>query len=134
VRIVNLTENKNKRIKKMLVTKEFEFDAAHRLINYRGKCENLHGHRWKVQVTLKAPLQKDGIAFDFVELKKIVEEKVIKKLDHTYLNDLLPQPSTENIALWIWERLKEELPLYEVKVWESPTSFVTYRGEREENF
>jgi len=118
----------------MLVTKEFEFDAAHRLINYRGKCENLHGHRWKVQVTLKASLQKDGIAFDFVELKKIVEEKVIKKLDHTYLNDLLPQPSTENIALWIWERLKEELPLYEVKVWESPTSFVTYRGEREENF
>jgi len=71
-----------------------------------------------------------GIAFDFAELEKIVKEKVIKKLDHTYLNDLLPQPSTENIALWIWKRLKE-LPLYEVKVWESPTSWVTYRGDEE---
>ena len=114
----------------MLVSREFEFDAAHKLINYKGKCENLHGHRWKVQVTLQAPMREDGIAFDFAELEKIVKEKVIKKLDHTYLNDLLPQPSTENIALWIWKRLRE-LPLYEVKVWESPTSWVTYRGDEE---
>ena len=112
----------------MLVTKEFEFDAAHRLVNYKGKCENLHGHRWKVQVTLRAPVGKDGIAFDFVELKEIVEERVIKQLDHTYLNDLLPQPSTEHIAMGIWQRL-ESLPLYEVKVWESPTSSVTYGGD-----
>jgi len=114
----------------MLVTKEFEFDAAHNLVNYEGRCENLHGHRWKVQVTVKAPVGDDGIAFDFVKLKEIVEEKVIKKLDHVYLNELLSQPSTENIALWIWQRLKD-LPLYEVKVWESPTNFVTYKGEKE---
>lgn len=112
----------------MLITKEFEFDAAHNLVNYQGRCENLHGHRWRLQVTVKAPVGKDGIAFDFVRLKEIVEEKVIKKLDHSYLNDLLSQPSTENIASWIWRRL-ESLPLYEVKVWESPTSSVTYRGE-----
>ena len=112
----------------MLVTKEFEFDAAHKLISYKEKCENLHGHRWKIQVTLQAPVGKDDIAFDFIELKEIVEEKIIKKLDHSYLNDFLPQPSTENIALWAWKKLRE-LPLYEIKVWESPTSSVTYRGK-----
>jgi len=115
-------------MKKMQVTKEFEFDAAHQLVNYDGKCENLHGHRWKVQVTVQAPLKKNGIAFDFTKLKEIVEERVIKKLDHAYLNDFFAQPSTENIAIWVWNNLKE-LPLYEVKVWESPTSWVTYRGE-----
>ncbi|MBE0478462.1 6-carboxytetrahydropterin synthase QueD [Candidatus Aerophobetes bacterium] len=115
----------------MVITREFEFDAAHKLVNYQGKCENLHGHRWKIQVSVQAPVGKDGIAFDFVQLKEIVEEKVMKKLDHSYLNDLLPQPSTENIAIWIWGRLKE-LPLYEIKVWESPTSFVAYKGAKQE--
>lgn len=113
----------------MLVSKEFEFDAAHKLTNYQGKCESLHGHRWKVHITVEAPVGKDGLAFDFVKLKQIVEEKVINKLDHTYLNDLFPQPSTENIAIWIWNNLAS-LPLREVKVWESPTSWVTYQGKR----
>jgi len=112
----------------MLVSKEFSFDAAHNLINYKGKCERLHGHRWKVRVTVKAPVNKNGIAYDFIKLGSIVKKRVISKLDHTYLNDLLPQPSTENITLWIWEKLKG-LPLYEIKVWESSTSSVTYRGK-----
>ncbi|MBC7189751.1 6-carboxytetrahydropterin synthase QueD [Candidatus Aerophobetes bacterium] len=111
----------------MLVAREFEFDAAHKLVNYKGKCENIHGHRWKIQVVIEAPVGEDGIAFDFVKLKQIVEERVISRLDHTYLNDIFSQPSTENIALWIWDKLKD-LPLYEVKVWESPTSWVIYKG------
>ncbi len=111
----------------MLVSKEFSFDAAHNLINYQGKCEKLHGHRWKVRVTIKAPVNKNGIAYDFIQLEGMAKKRAISKLDHSYLNDLLPQPSTENIALWIWEKLKD-LPLYEIKVWESPTSSVTYRG------
>jgi len=82
----------------------------------------------KKMLVTKEPLKKNGIAFDFTKLKEIVEERVIKKLDHTYLNDFFAQPSTENIAIWVWNNLKE-LPLYEVKVWESPTSWVTYRGE-----
>jgi len=113
----------------MLVTREFEFDAAHKLMNYQGKCEKLHGHRWKIRITVQAPVGENGLAFDFIKLKEAVEEKIIKKLDHTYLNDLFPQPSTENIAIWIWNNL-EKLPLYEVKVWESPTTWVTYRGQR----
>lgn len=111
----------------MLVTKEFTFDAAHNLINYHGSCEKLHGHTWKLHVTVRAPVGEDGLAFDFVELKKIVHSKVVSRLDHGYLNDLLKQSSAENLAVWIWENLKE-LPLYEIKVWETPTSLVTYYG------
>ena len=111
----------------MIVTKEFEFDAAHRLLNFHGKCEQLHGHRWKLQVSIEAAVGENGIAFDFVELNNLVNKRIIDTLDHSYLNDLLAQPSTENIALWVWDHL-QDLPLQEVRVWESPTSSVTYRG------
>lgn len=113
----------------MLVTKEFCFDGAHNLSGYRGKCEKLHGHTWTVQVTIEAPVKENGLAFDFVELKKIVEERAISFLDHTYLNEVIDNPSAENIAMWIWGRLEGELPLFEIKVYETPTSFVTYRGD-----
>lgn len=114
----------------MLITKEFTFDSAHFLPNYNGKCERLHGHTYKTHVTIKAPVNKEtGLAFDFVELKKIVKEHVIEKLDHYLLNDIIPISSAENIAIWIWDELaKQDLPLYEIKVWETPTSFCTYRG------
>ncbi|MBI2252734.1 MAG: 6-carboxytetrahydropterin synthase, partial [Armatimonadetes bacterium] len=60
---------------------------------------------------------------------EIVKEKILKKIDHTFLNDLLPQPTAENLAVWIWENLN--LPnLYEIKLWENQESFVTYRGEK----
>jgi len=113
----------------MLVTKEFCFNGAHNLLGYKGKCEKLHGHTWTVQVTVDAPVAEDGLAFDFVRLKKIVEEKAVSTLDHSYLNDIIDNPSAENIAIWIWQRLKQELPLHEIKVFETTTSFVTYRGE-----
>jgi 6-pyruvoyltetrahydropterin/6-carboxytetrahydropterin synthase len=112
----------------MLVTKEFTFSGAHNLSGYDGKCEKLHGHTWTVQVTVEAPVGEDGLAFDFIRLKKIGEEKAISLLDHSYINETIKNPSAENIALWIWDRLKEELPLHEIKVFETPTSFVTYRG------
>lgn len=115
----------------MLISKEFDFDAAHRIVGYQGKCENLHGHRWKIRITLKAPVGESGIAFDFVKLKQIVQKKIISKLDHSYLNKIIRQPSSENIAIWIWNKLKG-LPLEEIIVWESETSFVTYKGEDRE--
>lgn len=114
----------------MLVTKEFSFDGAHHLVGYHGKCENLHGHTWTVQVTVEAEIQENGLAFDFVVLKKIVDEKAISILDHSYLNDLIPNPSAEHIALWIWEKLEKDVPLYEIKVFETPTSFITYKGPK----
>ena len=66
-------------------------------------------------------------AFDFVELARIVRERVLSVLDHADLNEILPQPSSENLALWVWDRLGD-LPLDELRVYESPTSFVAYRG------
>ncbi len=108
----------------MLVTKEFVFDAAHYLPFYHGKCENLHGHTWKMHVTVQGKVGPEGMAFDFVKLKEIVMERVIRKLDHQCINDLVPNPSAEHVALWTWHQLRE-LPLYEIIVWETPTSFAT---------
>ena len=113
----------------MLVTKIFSFDGAHKLLNYNGKCEKLHGHTWTVHVTVEADVDETGIAFDFGRLKEIVGEKVLSTLDHSYINDLLSEPSAENIAIWIWGRLEDNIPLHEVQVYESPTSYVTYRGQ-----
>jgi 6-pyruvoyltetrahydropterin/6-carboxytetrahydropterin synthase len=111
----------------LLVTKEFVFDAAHNLPNYQGKCERLHGHTWKLQVTVKAEVDPaHGMAFDFVELKGIVKERVIDVLDHAYVNDFVEHPSAEHICLFVWQRCSD-LPLWEVKVWETPTSFASLR-------
>ncbi|MFN0205990.1 MAG: 6-carboxytetrahydropterin synthase QueD [Planctomycetota bacterium] len=107
----------------MKVTKEFVFDAAHYLPNYEGKCERLHGHTWKLHVTVEAPVNTaDGLAYDFVKLKNLTMDRVVNRLDHQVVNDVVTNPSAELIALWIWHQLRD-LPLFEVKVWETPTSF-----------
>ena len=116
------------------VSVEQHFDAAHYLRDYHGKCENLHGHRFKVVVTLKAEkLNEIGLAYDFAELKCHMGE-ILAQFDHTCLNDVSPfdklNPSSENIAATIYDRLKPrfsgEVTLDSVEVWESPQSCVTY--------
>ena len=113
------------------------FSAAHRLRYLHGKCEELHGHNWKVEVSVASnQLGKEGVVIDFGILKQKVE-KILKALDHTYLNDL-PffsgiEPSSENIAKYIFDRLKTELKGYHVTLkkataWESETSCATYFG------
>jgi 6-pyruvoyltetrahydropterin/6-carboxytetrahydropterin synthase len=122
----------------MYVTKILShFSGAHRLRYLHGKCEKLHGHNWKVEVSVAARrLNKEGIVIDFQVLKQKVE-KVLKALDHTFLNDLSyfsrNEPSSENIAKYIFDRLKSELKghpaiLKEVTAWESETSSATYSG------
>lgn len=91
----------------MFVTKIFTFDAAHKLTNYYGKCERLHGHTYKLEVTLEGDVQSNGMVIDFVVLKRIVKKHVLNKLDHQYLNDVLENPSAERVVLWIWEQLKD---------------------------
>jgi len=119
------------------VSVEQHFDAAHYLRDYNGKCENLHGHRFKVVVSLKATrLNEIGLAYDFVELKRHLGE-ILVQFDHTCLNDVPPfdkiNPSSENIAVTIYDRLKEQfsddVSLSSVKVWESPQSCITYSPE-----
>jgi 6-pyruvoyltetrahydropterin/6-carboxytetrahydropterin synthase len=113
------------------------FSGAHRLRYLHGKCEELHGHNWKVEVSVVSNrLNKEGVVIDFKILKQKVE-KVLERLDHTYLNDLPyfsgREPSSENIAKYIFDRLKTELKghhaiLKEVTAWESETSCATYFG------
>ncbi len=121
----------SKAVLAMLVSKAFTFDAAHLLPYYDGECRNLHGHTYRLVVTIDAPVQKDGLAMDFAVLKQIVKNKVVERLDHTYLNDLLENPSAENVVIWIWNELKDALPakLHQLELAETPSSWVVYRGE-----
>lgn len=115
---------------------EEHFDAAHRLRSYHGKCENLHGHRFKVVARLEAAkLDDTGLAYDFAQLKHYLRE-ILARFDHAYLNDVPPfhriEPSCENIAATIYNELQPHLSespvtLACVEVWESPTSGAAYR-------
>jgi 6-pyruvoyltetrahydropterin/6-carboxytetrahydropterin synthase len=121
-------------VKIMLLQRDFTFDAAHRLTQYHGKCEALHGHTYRLAVILKGVPDSEGMVLDFVELKKIVKEKVLSRLDHAYLNDLFEQPTAEYIARWVWGELEEPLgrsncALWEVRLWETASSSVTVTRE-----
>ncbi|MDR0764118.1 MAG: 6-carboxytetrahydropterin synthase QueD [Synergistaceae bacterium] len=116
----------------MLLEREFSFDAAHRLESYHGKCENLHGHTYRLSVEIEGSPDADGMIVDFARVKEIVDREVISKFDHSYLNDFIRQPSAENIARFVFERLEPLLKgpdyfLSAVRVWETPRSSVTFR-------
>jgi len=114
---------------------ETTFSAAHQLKGYKGECERLHGHNWKVQVQVIAEkLNEIDIAIDFHELKRLTIE-VVSALDHNILNEIFPftekNPSSENIAKWVYDSLRkkihnETIQLSAVTVWESETSSATY--------
>jgi len=120
------------------VTVEETFAAGHALRGYRGKCENVHGHNYKVRVVVEGEkLDSAGLLFDFAELRRRMKE-VIDALDHRFLNDLPPftevNPSAENIARYFYEQLVARLAasangarLREVVVFESDTTTATYR-------
>ena len=116
------------------VTIQRHFDAAHALRGYAGRCENLHGHRYEVAVCLAAEELNDiGLAFDFTELKRVLDEGALTRLDHNNLNETPPfdqmNPSAENIAHFIYSQLAEALPqahIRWVRVWESPDAWATY--------
>jgi 6-pyruvoyltetrahydropterin/6-carboxytetrahydropterin synthase len=115
---------------------EMDFDAAHALRGYQGKCERLHGHRFKVVAVVQGKKLNDiGLAYDFTVLKKQLGE-ILVKYDHTNLNEVPPfnriNPSSENLAAAIYKELKKKLAeapvaLDKIEVWESPQSRVTYR-------
>ncbi|MCL4534455.1 MAG: 6-carboxytetrahydropterin synthase QueD [Bacteroidetes bacterium] len=118
------------------VTIRQHFDAAHYLREYGGRCENLHGHRYEVEVSLEAgELNNIGLAFDFTQLKAALGT-VLVRFDHKCLNEVEPfdgiNPSAENIARTIFEALSAPLAggrarLAWVRVYESPDSWATYR-------
>jgi len=112
-----------------------QFGAAHQLRNYKGKCENLHGHNWKIEVYVKGEkLEEDGLLVDFNIIKDKTKE-IIERFDHKFLNDLECfseiNPSSENIAKYIYEELEKEINNHKISVskvtaWESDTACATY--------
>lgn len=113
---------------------EHTFAAGHALRNYRGKCENVHGHNYRVEVAVAGPeLDENGLLFDFSELKRRLRA-TSEYLDHQFINDLKPfdriNPSAENIAKFFFDELKGGLQpasIAFVRVWETDTSYAVYR-------
>ncbi len=127
---------------------------GHRLPFHKGKCYNLHGHTYKLQVTIEGEPDKNGFVMDFGDLKKIVKETVLEKLDHALtlskgdplvaalqkISETQERPlqlqimdfesTAENLSKWIYNQLREaDLAVVEVILWETPTSSASYRGE-----
>jgi 6-pyruvoyltetrahydropterin/6-carboxytetrahydropterin synthase len=116
---------------------EEEFSAAHALRGYRGKCENLHGHNWRVEVYVRGErLDEVGMLVDFTQLKAVTRN-VMRYLDHQNLNELKPfdkemNPSSEHIAGFILHKIAQEIDsdrvkVYKVRVWETTSSSATYQ-------
>ncbi len=122
------------------VTVEQTFSAGHALREYKGKCENVHGHNYRVQITMEGErLNRIGLLIDFVEVKRVLRE-VMGRLDHQFINDLEPftviNPSAENLAKYFYEEMNKGLTLEDaetnvrlafVKIWETDTSIAVYR-------
>ena len=113
---------------------EHTFAAGHALRNYHGKCENVHGHNYRVQVRVEGPdLNDAGLLVDFVELKKVLRQ-TSEYFDHRFINDLKPfdqlNPSAENLAKYFYDEIQKELKgstVSSVRVWETDTSCAVYR-------
>jgi 6-pyruvoyltetrahydropterin/6-carboxytetrahydropterin synthase len=120
--------------------KIFSFSAAHRLPSHKGLCRGLHGHTYKLEVRISgepitSPTRPDwGMIMDFTELKNIVKEVVLDSHDHSYLNDIYPNPTAEVMVCAIAEAIHERLPinvhLRMVKLWETETSYAIWKDDQ----
>jgi len=115
---------------------ERNFSSAHQLRGYKGKCENLHGHNYKIEIYARGrELNNIGLLVDFIELKEAADD-LVTYLDHKNLNELEPfveeqNPSAENVARFVLERLAsriddDRVQIYKVRCFETPTSVATY--------
>jgi 6-pyruvoyltetrahydropterin/6-carboxytetrahydropterin synthase len=109
----------------MLISRIFEFDAAHKLEGYEGDCSRLHGHTYKLIVTCSGEVDASGMIIDFKKIKEIIKEKILSKLDHSYINDTIKNPTCENILLWIKQELSNasELKLKKLRLYETSNCF-----------
>lgn len=133
--------------KRVMVSKEFTFDAAHHLHCYEGKCKNLHGHTYKVIFGISGYVDYIGLMIDFGDIKDIWKNEIEVHLDHRYINETLPTMNTtaENMVVWIYEKMAESLLNREslsvkqgarvefVRLFETPTSYAEARREWMEN-
>lgn len=120
------------------VAVEQSFASAHALRNYKGRCENVHGHNWKVRVVIEGEkLDATGMLVDFLDVKSLLGE-ILDRIDHQFLNEIPPfdvvNPSAENIAEYFYQQLTGKLVetpvpvrIREVKIWETEIQSATYR-------
>ena len=118
------------------VTKHYGFEACHHLPHYDGACANLHGHSYKLDVTIGGRIitdkdnPKQGMILDFKDLKNIINEVVVEKYDHSNLNDFFENPTAElmvkQIAVDIMSKLPQEVYLMSCKLWETSTSYAEW--------
>lgn len=120
---------------KAIVVKKSSFDAAHFLPNYPGKCANMHGHHWVVELGVEGNIDPEThMVIDFSELNKFLKEKIVARLDHRTVNDIIANPTAEFIAHWIklaWDIWSEQnclaVDLVFVRVWETEDSYAEVR-------
>ncbi len=121
------------------VVKEFTFDSAHFLPNYEGACNRIHGHTYKLQIGVKGEIDPDtGMVIDFKKLNGLVDNLVIRKMDHQLLNNIADgrfpanNPTAELMSQYIFAELQANLPdgviMDFVKLWETPTSYAICYG------
>ena len=118
------------------VTKLFEFEACHHLPHYDGACHNIHGHSYKLEVTVSGQVSKNendpkcGMIIDFKDLKAIVKSVAVDKYDHSNLNEFFPNPTAEimvkQIAVDIMSKLPQGVYLMSCKLWETSTSYAEW--------
>ncbi len=127
------------------ITREASFEAAHQLVGYSGNCARIHGHSYKLQVTVsgsipceiteETPLPTDYMVLDFKVLDSIIKSTIVEKYDHQDLNNFFDIPTAEFMVVTFFDTLKEALPadtkLESVKLWETQNSFAEYKGEEE---
>ena len=124
---------------KLRIKRKYKFESAHFLPNHQGKCKNLHGHQWVVEVVLEGFINPDsnssewGMVMDFKEIDSIVKP-IIERFDHCLLNNLLVNPTAENIVVnlgqIITRHLIESINLIKVIVWESENSCVEWKTKK----
>ena len=102
-----------------------KFSSAHFLKGYKGKCENIHGHNYEVEVRIKVEkLPESGFVYDFVEIKNYLKSILP---DHQFLNEIFDfNPTAEELARWIFKKMKEKYPIISVEVWEEKNSSAEY--------
>ena len=107
------------------VTRSFTFEASHQLPFHAGKCKRLHGHGYRLEVTVTGPVREDGMVVDFAELREVVDREVVDRYDHQYLNDFFENPTAEVVAGAIWKSLEAaDLRLTRLRLWETADCMV----------
>jgi 6-pyruvoyltetrahydropterin/6-carboxytetrahydropterin synthase len=116
---------------RMRLSVDFHFSAAHRLPLYDGVCKRMHGHNYRLQVTVTGkPNPNDGMIRDFEDIKKRAWDAALVRCDHHCLNDLMENPTAENMGQWFFEQLQPAIEgLSEIKLWENPDYCVTVSAD-----